>query len=275
MSQVWLITGSSRGLGHAFAEAALKAENRVVATARHIESLQPLKEKFGDRVLTLQLDVTDETQASYVVRTTIDAFGELDVLVNNAGYGNVAPVEETSLQEFREQIETNLFGVIIMTKAVLTYFRERKAGRIFQISSIGGRIGPIGRAPYAAAKFGMEGFSESLAREVGPLGIHVTIVEPGGFRTDFAGSSTTLRTGGPDYHATVGQVVRFQRNFGGKQPGDPAKAASVILELALSDEPPLRILLGRDAYEAAEKNDEARLALTRQFKTLSLSTDFS
>lgn len=275
MSQVWLITGSSRGLGHAFAEAALKAENRVVATARHIESLQPLKDKFGDRVLTLQLDVTDETQASYVVRTTIDAFGELDVLVNNAGYGNVAPVEETSLQEFREQIETNLFGVIIMTKAVLTYFRERKAGRIFQISSIGGRIGPIGRAPYAAAKFGMEGFSESLAREVGPLGIHVTIVEPGGFRTDFAGSSATLRTGDPDYDATVGQVVRFQRNFDGKQPGHPAKAASVLLELALSDEPPLRILLGRDAYEAAEKNDEARLALTRQFKTLSLSTDFS
>jgi len=275
MSQVWLITGSSRGLGHAFAEAALKAENRVVATARHIESLQPLKDKFGDRVLTLQLDVTDETQASYVVRTTIDAFGELDVLVNNAGYGNVAPVEETSLQEFREQIETNLFGVIIMTKAVLTYFRERKAGRIFQISSIGGRIGPIGRAPYAAAKFGMEGFSESLAREVGPLGIHVTIVEPGGFRTDFAGSSATLRTGDPDYDATVGQVVRFQRNFDGKQPGHPAKAASVLLELALSDEPPLRILLGRDAYEAAEKNDEARLALTRQFKMLSLSTDFS
>src|SRR5215475_1876620 len=275
MSQVWLITCSSPGLGHAFAEAALKAGNRVVATARHIESLQPLKEKFGNRVLPLQLDVTDERQASEVVRTTIEAFNGLDVLVNNAGYGNVAPVEETSLQEFREQIETNLFGVIILTKAVLPYFRERKEGRIFQISSIGGRIGPIGRAPYAAAKFGVEGFSESLAREVGPFGIHLTIVEPGGFRTDFAGSSTTLRTGGPDYDATVGQAVRFQRNFDGMQPGDPVKAASVLLELALSDEPPLRILLGRDAYEAAEKNDEARLALTRQFKTLSLSTDFS
>jgi len=190
-------------------------------------------------------------------------------------YGNVAPIEETSLQEFREQIETNLFGVIIMTKAVLPYFRERKAGKIFQISSIGGRIGPIGRAPYAAAKFGVEGFSESLAKEVGPLGIRVTIVEPGGFRTNFAGSSTTLRSGGPDYETTVGRVVRFQLDFNGKQPGDPAKAASVLLELALSDEPPLRILLGRDAYEAAEKNDEARLALTRESKTLSLSTDFS
>lgn len=121
----------------------------------------------------------------------------------------------------------------------------------------------------------MEGFSESLAKEVGPLGIRVTIVEPGGFRTDFAGSSTTLRSGGPDYETTVGRVVRFQLDFNGKQPGDPAKAASVLLELALSDEPPLRILLGRDAYEAAEKNDEARLALTRGSKTLSLSTDFS
>jgi NAD(P)-dependent dehydrogenase (short-subunit alcohol dehydrogenase family) len=275
MPQIWLITGSSRGLGRAFTEAALRAGNHVAATARRIESLQSLKEEFGDRVLPLELDVTDERQASYVVRTAIDAFGGLDVLVNNAGYANVAPIEETPLQDFRKQIETNLFGVIVVTKAVLPYFRERRAGKIFQISSIGGRIGPIGRAPYAAAKFGVEGFSESLAREVGTLGIHVTIVEPGGFRTDFAGSSTTLRSGGPDYDATVGQVVRFQRNFDGKQPGDPAKAASVLLELALSDEPPLRILLGSDAYGAAEKNDEARLALTRQFKTLSLSTDFS
>lgn len=275
MPQIWLITGSSRGLGHAFTESALRAGNRVAATARRIESLQSLKEEFGDRVLPLQLDVTDERQASDVVRTAIDAFGGLDVLVNNAGYGHVAPIEETPLQDFREQIETNLFGVIILTKAVLPYFRERKAGRIFQISSIGGRIGPIGRAPYAAAKFGVEGFSESLAREVGPLGIHVTIVEPGGFQTDFAGPSTALRTGSLDYDATVGQVVRFQRNFDGKQPGNPAKAASVLLELARSDAPPLRILLGSDAYEAAEKNDEGRLALTRQFRTLSLSTDFS
>jgi NAD(P)-dependent dehydrogenase (short-subunit alcohol dehydrogenase family) len=275
MSQTWLVTGSSRGLGRAFAETALRAGHRVAATARRIESLQSLREEFGDRALPLQLDVTDAQQASDVVRTTIDIFGDLDVLVNNAGYGNVAPIEETSLQEFREQIETNLFGVIIMTKAVLPYFHERKAGRIFQISSIGGRIGPVGRAPYAAAKFGVEGFSESLAKEVGPLGIRVTIVEPGGFRTDFAGSSTTLRSGGPDYETTVGRGVRFQLDFNGKQPGDPAKAASVLLELALSDEPPLRILLGRDAYEAAEKNDEARLALTRGSKTLSLSTDFS
>jgi NAD(P)-dependent dehydrogenase (short-subunit alcohol dehydrogenase family) len=162
-----------------------------------------------------------------------------------------------------------------MTKAVLPHFRSRNAGRIFQITSIAGRVGPTGRAPYAAAKFGVEGFSESLAKEVAPLGIRVTIVEPGGFRTDFAGASTKLSPGGPDYDATVGAVVRFQRNYDGNQPGDPVKAASILLRLAVQDNPPLRVLLGKDAYEAAEKNDEARLVLTRELKELSLSTDFS
>jgi len=137
----------------------------------------------------------------------------------------VCPVEDTSLADFRAQIETNLFGVIIMTKAVLPYFRERRAGHIIQVTSIAGRIGPAGRAPYAAAKFGVEGFSESLFKEIGPLGIKVTIIEPGGFRTDFAGSSTQLSEGRPEYDSTVGAAVRFQRSYNGRQPGDPAKAA--------------------------------------------------
>src|SRR6202035_620519 len=135
---------------------------------------------------------------------------------------------ETSLAEFRAQIETNLFGVIILTKAVLPYFRERKSGRIIQITSIAGRIGPIGRAPYAAAKWGVEGFSETLAKEIGPLGVKVTIVGSGRFRTDFAGPSTDLREGRPDYDQTVGATARFQRNYDGKQPGDPIKAAAVL-----------------------------------------------
>src|SRR6266516_4795905 len=141
-----------------------------------------------------------------------------------------------------------------MTKAVLPYFRERASGHIIQISSIGGRVGPTGRAAYAAAKFAVEGFSESLSKEVGPFGIKVTIVEPGGFRTDFAGSSTELREGRPEYDATVGATVRFQRNYDGKQPGDPAKAAAAVLHIASLSEPPLRLLLGRDAYNAAEKH---------------------
>jgi NAD(P)-dependent dehydrogenase (short-subunit alcohol dehydrogenase family) len=235
--------------------------------------LAELKQKYGALVAPLSLDVTDEAQAETAVRSAIQTFGRLDVLVNNAGYGNVAPVEDTSLAEFRAQIETNLFGVIILSKAVLPYFRERRSGRIIQISSIAGRIGPVGRAPYAAAKWGVEGFSETLAKEVAPLGIKVTIVEPGGFRTDFAGSSTELRAGRPEYDATVGATARFQESYNGKQPGDPAKAAAALLTLASMEEPPLRIVLGSDAYAAAEKNDLAKIELGRKWKGLSCSTD--
>jgi NAD(P)-dependent dehydrogenase (short-subunit alcohol dehydrogenase family) len=203
VSKVWLITGASRGLGRAFTEEALKAGHRVVATARNTEQLVEVASKFGQSVRIVSLDVTNEMQAKDAVDTAIQAFGGLDVLVNNAGYGNISPVEDTPLADFRAQIETNLFGVIIMTKAVLPYFRERASGHIIQISSISGRVGPTGRAAYAPAKFGVEGFSESLSKEVGPLGIKVTIVEPGGFRTDFAGSSTELREGRPEYDAPL------------------------------------------------------------------------
>src|SRR5580693_9538050 len=198
-SQVWLITGSSRGLGRALADAVLGAGHRLVATARNPAQLSDLTQRYGDRVRAVALDVTDERAAERAVKAATNTFGRLDVLVNNAGYGDISPIEDTSLADFGAQIETNLFGVIILTKAVLPYFRERKAGRIIQITSIAGRIGPIGRAPYAAAKWGVEGFTESLAKEVAPLGIKVTIVEPGGFRTDFAGSSTVLRAGRPEY----------------------------------------------------------------------------
>ena len=274
MSKVWLITGASRGLGRAFTEEALKAGHRVLATARNSEDLVYLAGKFGESVHTVPLDVTNEKQARYAVEAAIQTFGGLDVLVNNAGYGNVSSVEDTSLADFRAQIETNLFGVIIMTKAVLPYFRERASGHIIQISSIGGRVGPPGRAAYAAAKFGVEGFSESLSKEVGPLGIKVTIVEPGGFRTDFAGSSTTLREGRPEYDTTVGATVRFQRDYDGKQPGNPMKAAVALLHIASLSEPPLRLLLGTDAYNAAEKHTMQMLASDRDWKDLSISTDF-
>lgn len=274
MSKVWLITGSSRGLGRAFAEAVLAAGDQVVATARNPAQLVNLRDRYGDSVLTVALDVTDESQAREAVDTAIATYGQLDVLVNNAGYGNVSPVEDTSLEEFRAQIETNLFGVIIMTKAVLPYFRERRAGHIVQVTSIGGRIGPIGRAPYAAAKFGVEGFSESLAKEVGPLGVKVTIVEPGGFRTDFAGSSSELREGRAEYDATVGAVARFQREYDGKQPGDPTRAAAMLLQIVSMSEPPLRLLLGSDAYRAAEQSTLQRLESDRKWKELSASTDY-
>ena len=275
MSQIWLITGSSRGLGRAFTEAALAAGHSVVAGARNPDQLADLRSKFGEKIHPVSLDVTNEARAKAAVDAAVAHFGGLDVLVNNAGYGNVSSVEDTPLDDFRAQIETNLFGVIIMTKAVLPYFRERRAGYIIQVTSIAGRLGPSGRAPYAAAKFGVEGFSESLAKEIGPLGIKVTIVEPGGFRTDFAGSSTELREGRSEYESTVGATIRFQRDYNGKQPGDPAKAAAVLLHLASQQEPPLRLLLGSDSYNAAEKSALDKLESDRKWRDLTVSTDYS
>jgi len=274
MSKVWLITGSSRGMGRSLTEAVLEKGYQVVATARDPAKLADLVEKYGDLVRTIALDVTDPSAANAAVASAVTEFGRLDVLVNNAGYGNIGSIEDTSIDDFRAQIETNLFGVINMTKAAIPSMREQRAGHIIQLSSIGGRIGAIGRAPYSAAKWGVEGFSEVLAKEVGPLGIKVTIIEPGGFRTDFAGSSTTIREGRPEYDSTVGATARFQRDYNGKQPGDPKKAASVIIQIAEIENPPLRLPLGSDASKNIEQADLNRIDLTRKWRELSISTDF-
>jgi len=273
-SQVWLITGSSRGLGRALGAAVLAAGHKLVATARNPAQLADLARRYGDQVRAVALDVTDERAAGDAINWAIESFGRLDVVVNNAGYGNVGSIEDTSLADFRAQIETNLFGVINVTKAAIPVMREQSAGHIMQFSSIGGRVGPPGRAAYAAAKWGVEGFSEVLAKEVGPLGIKVTIIEPGGFRTDFAGSSTIIKAGRPEYDSTVGAVARFQRSFNGVQPGDPDKAAAVVLKLASMSEPPLRLLLGSDAVKAAEQYDLARTEADKKWRDLSISTDF-
>jgi NAD(P)-dependent dehydrogenase (short-subunit alcohol dehydrogenase family) len=273
-SQVWLITGSSRGLGRALGAAVLAAGHKLVATARNPAQLADLARRYGDQVRAVALDVTDERAAGDAINWAIESFGRLDVVVNNAGYGNVGSIEDTSLADFRAQIETNLFGVINVTKAAIPVMREQSAGHIMQFSSIGGRVGPPGRAAYAAAKWGVEGFSEVLAKEVGPLGLKVTIIEPGGFRTDFAGSSTIIKAGRPEYDSTVGAVARFQRSFNGVQPGDPDKAAAVVLKLASMSEPPLRLLLGSDAVKAAEQNDLARTEADKRWRDLSISTDF-
>ncbi|MBB3160616.1 SDR family NAD(P)-dependent oxidoreductase [Rhizobium laguerreae] len=274
MSRVWLITGSSRGLGRALAEAVLASGDNLVATARDPGRLADLSERYGDQVLTLALDVTDEAAAAAAVEAGVKRFGRIDVLVNNAGYGNVGSIEDTSLADFRAQIETNLFGTIIMTKAVIALMRGQGAGHIIQFSSVGGRIGPAGRGAYSAAKFGVEGFSEVLAKEVAPFGIKVTVIEPGGFRTDFAGLSTVLAEGRQDYAETVGATVRFQREYDGRQPGDPAKAAAVVIHIAGLEEPPFRLLLGSDALRNVEKADAARIEADREWRAVSVSTDF-
>lgn len=275
MSQVWLITGASRGLGWALAEAALGAGHQVLAGVRRPERLADAERRYGDRIRVQALDVTDPAAAKAAVEATTREFGRLDVLVNNAGYGDVGSVEDTPLEEIRAQIETNLFGVIWLTKAAIPVMREQRAGRIIQISSVGGRVGAMGRAAYSAAKWGVEGFSEAVSREIAPLGVKLTIIEPGGFRTEFAGVSTKLSPSSSAYDATVGAAVRFQRDFNGKQPGDPSKAAAVILQIAHMEKPPLRLLLGSDAVRIVEEADRMKTEADRRWRNLSISTDFA
>ena len=272
---VWLITGSSRGLGRALAEAVLAAGHKLVATARDTKQLSDLVERYRDQVRAVALDVTDERAAAAAMQSAVDAFGRIDVLVNNAGYGDLSSIEDTTMKSFRTQIETNLFGVINVTKAAIPLMRRQGSGHILQFASIGGRVGPIGRGAYAAAKWGVEGFSEVLAKEVGPLGLKVTIIEPGGFRTDFAGSSQTIGPDNPVYAKTVGAVARFQREFNGKQPGDPSRAAAAIITIAGTENPPLRLLLGSDAVHAAGEAERARIESDNKWRDLSVSTDFA
>jgi len=274
MSQRWLITGSARGIGRALAEAVLDAGHRLVATAREPALLSDLVDRHGDAVRTASLDVTNPAAAEAAVRVAVDSFGGLDVVVNNAGYGNVNSVEDTPLDDFRRQIEANLFGTIIVSKAAIPVMREQRSGHIIQFSSVGGRIGAPGRAAYSAAKWGIEGFSEALAREMELVGVRVTVIEPGGFRTDFAGSSTSLSEGRPEYDRVVGEAARMQRAYDGQQPGDPLRAAQVILKVAGLERPPFRLPLGSDAVAAIRQADLKRLDDLRAWQDLSASTDY-
>lgn len=274
MPRTWLVTGSSRGFGRAVCEAILDAGDNLLATARDPDQLAGLADGRPGSLATARLDVTREEEAVAAVAAAIDRFGALDVLVNNAGYGDIGSVEDTPLAAFRSQIATNLLGTILMTKAVIPHMRERRSGHIIQFSSVGGRLGAPGRAAYSAAKWGVEGFSEVLAQEMKLVGVRVTVVEPGGFRTDFAGSSTTLAAGRADYDAVVGNAARMQAAYDGKQPGDPRRGADAILEIVASQAPPLRLPLGSDAVAAIERADCARLDELDRWRRLSMSTDF-
>lgn len=247
VSKVWLITGSSRGLGHAIAEAALNAGHRVVATARKPEQLQDMIDRYGKNVITFELDVTSPEEANRSVRAAVDTFGRLDVLVNNAGYGDTAAVEDVTLEAFKAQIDTNFYGVVYMSKAALPVMRKQGSGHIFQISSIGGRLASPGLTAYQSAKWAVGGFSLGLAQEVAPLGIKVTVIEPGGMRTDWAGSSMTIPPISEPYQQTVGAFAKMLREYTGKEPTDPSKVAKVMLEVADMAAPPLRLLIGTDA----------------------------
>jgi len=274
MAKTWLVTGSSRGLGRKIAEAVLAAGHNLVATARKPEQLSDLVQKYGDKVRAVALDVTDENAARTAVGVAVDAFGGLDVVVNNAGYGDIGSIEDMPAKAFRDQIETNFYGVVNVTRAALPIFRKQKSGRFLQVSSIGGRLGGAGLGAYQSAKWAMEGFSEVLSKEVAPFGINVTIVEPGGFRTDWAGSSMAIPEVSEAYRDTVGVHAQHARAHDGKQQGDPQRAAEVFLKLAEMENPPLRLLLGSDAVFLAKMVLDTRAAEDEKYKELSLSTDF-
>ncbi|HEX3781467.1 MAG TPA: oxidoreductase [Pseudonocardiaceae bacterium] len=275
MSKTWLITGSSRGFGWELATAVLAKGDRLVATARKPDQLAELVRDHGARVRAVALDVTDPAAARAAVEVALDEFGGLDVVVNNAGYADSSAIEETSEADFRAQIETNLFGVVNVTKAALPVLREQRSGHFIQFSSIGGRVGGTpGIAAYQTAKFGVEGFSEVLNNEVKPLGIKVTIIEPGAFRTDWQGSSMRFAPVGPDYEQTVGAMNRYRASTDGSQPGDPARAARIILDLVELAEPPLRLLLGAGAVEAAATSARARAEEAERWAEVSRSADF-
>jgi NAD(P)-dependent dehydrogenase (short-subunit alcohol dehydrogenase family) len=271
----WLITGSSRGFGRELAEVALERGDRVVATARRPEQLDDLVAKYGDRVRAVALDVTDAEAARAAVSTAVEEFGRLDVVVNNAGYANSAAIEETAEDDFRAQIEANLFGVINVTRAALPVLRGQRSGHFVQFSSVGGRVGGSpGMGAYQTAKFGVEGFSEVLNAEVRPFGVKVTIVEPGPFRTEWSTTSMVRHEVGPDYEETVGAMNRFRESTAATWPGDPRRAAEIIADVVAGPEPPLRLLLGARAVESAERSSRERAEEAARWADVSRSADF-
>ena len=272
MEKVWFITGSSRGLGRGLTEAVLASGDKVVATARNINQLNDLLKQYADQVLPIALDVTDYKQVSQSMAEAVKHFGRIDVLVNNAGFGIIGAAEAYTDEQVRSQLETNLYAPIEITRAVLPYMRNQGGGRILQISSIGGRVGNAGLTMYQAAKFGLSGFTEALAKEVAPLGIYVTSVEPGGFRTDWAGASMTYAREIEDY-LMVKQRTDFFKSGKFIAMGDPVKAAKAMVELASHPTPPIHLVLGSEAVGMLKIANETRQAEMEEWMEVSLSTD--
>jgi NAD(P)-dependent dehydrogenase (short-subunit alcohol dehydrogenase family) len=269
----WLITGCSTGLGRALAQAVLAHGHNAVVTARNVTALQDIAAAFPETALARPLDVTDRAQITSVVEQARTRFGGVDVLVNNAGYGYRAAVEEADDADIRQLFDTNVFGAVDMIKAVLPDMRAKRAGAILNISSIGARISPAGSGYYSATKAALEGLSGSLHKELQPLGINVTVIEPGAFRTDFAGRSLIQSaTAIPDYAETAGKRRKENDTVHGTQPGDPAKAAEAILAIVESANPPALMVLGKDAFDAFAAVAQTERTELGQWRDLSLST---
>jgi NAD(P)-dependent dehydrogenase (short-subunit alcohol dehydrogenase family) len=256
--KVWFITGTSRGFGREWAIAALERGDKVAATARDVSSLDDLVARFGAAILPITLDVTDRDADFAAVQLAHDHFGRLDIVVNNAGYGQFGFIEELSESDARDQIETNVFGALWITQAALPYLRAQRSGHIIQVSSIGGITAFQNVGIYHASKWALEGFSQSLAQEVASFGVHVTLIEPGGFSTDWAGASARHAEPLPDYaeaHAEADRV-RSQRVA---EPGDPAASAAAILKVVDAEKPPLRVFFGALPIQLAKADYEQRI----------------
>jgi NAD(P)-dependent dehydrogenase (short-subunit alcohol dehydrogenase family) len=262
-------------LGRNIAEAALAAGNNVVAGARRTEELAPLVAQYRERVKAVALEVRDETAAKSAVQLAVDTFGRLDVLVNNAGYGQIAPFEQISAEDFQAIVDTCFYGVIYTTRAAIPVMRKQRSGHIFQVSSVGGRIAYGGNTPYHAAKWAVGGFSEALAMEVAPFGVKVCTLEPGGIRTNWArraGQNPPALL--PDYEASVGPMLKLLRSLEGSTEGDPRKIADLIVHLANSDEVPVRLILGVDAEKRVNQAEAARASEAEKWRHLTVSTVF-
>ena len=273
--RTWLITGSGNGLGRNIAEAALVSGDNVVAGARRTAELAPLVAQYGERLKPVTLEVRDETAAKAAVQLAMDTFGRLDVLVNNAGYGQFAPFEQMSAEDFKAVVDTCFYGVVYTTRAAVPVMRKQKRGHIFQVSSVGGRLAVAGNTPYHAAKWAVGGFSDSLAMEVAPFGVKVCTLEPGGIRTNWArraGQNAPELL--PDYEPSVGAILNVLRGLEGRSEGDPQKIADVIVQLANSDDVPVRLILGVDAEKRVHQAEAARASDAEKWRHLTVSTVF-
>ncbi|MBO0679174.1 SDR family oxidoreductase [Mycolicibacterium sp. S2-37] len=267
--KVWFITGTSRGFGREWTIAALERGDRVAATARDTATLDDLTATYGDALLPIALDVTDRDADFAAVAQAHDHFGRLDIVVNNAGYGQFGFIEELSEQEFRDQLETNLFGALWITQAALPYLREQRSGHIIQVSSIGGISAFANIGAYHASKWGLEGFSQSLAQEVEPFGIHVTLIEPGGFSTDWSGPSARHATPLPAYEEAHAEAERIRSQRAANQ-GDPKASAAAVLKIVDADKPPLRVFFGELPLQLAKADYESRLATWEEWQPVAV-----
>ena len=273
--KVWFITGSNSGFGRSLTEAVLAKGDNVVATTRHPEVMEDLVKQYPDTVKAVRLDITKSDEISAAIDTALETFGQIDVLVNNAGFGTLGAVEEVSEDQFRNQFEVNCFGTLKLTQALLPHFRQRQCGHILNISSVGGFTSFPGTGIYSSTKFAIEGFSEALAKEIAPLGIKLTLVEPGAFRTEFAGDSlATPENLIDDYEETAHKFLQQQEQMSGQQPGDPDKAAQAMIKAVESDNPPLRLVLGEDALQATRKKMESFQKELEAWEEVTLSTAF-